>query len=142
MLKGIQIFLVYVTALAVLLQQGHEPISYWFEGGGCSAPTAPGSGGVFADLRSEVSPSPPSTQAPEATEGQELFEDHGVAFGRRAAALSWCIQSLRSLTTCAFCCVFRAWGALLTLKLWMHEGDGALSSLLVPQQYFFFLFSF
>lgn len=94
--------------------------------------------GCFADLRSEVSPSPPSTQAPEATEGQELFEDHGVAFGRRAAALSWCIQSLRSLTTCAFCCVFRAWGALLTLKLWMHEGDGALSSLLVPQQYFFF----
>lgn len=115
-----------------------------FEGSGCSALTALlEAERCFADLRNKVpSLSVPSAQTPEAVEGQDSFKRRPMACAEGQQHLAWCIQSLCSLTTCTFCLVFLAWGALLTLKLWIHEGDGALSSLLVPQQYLVFLFSF
>lgn len=64
-----------------------------------------------------------------------------VGVCRTAAALSRGVWSLCFLATSTVRLVFLAWGAPLPLQLWMHEGRGALSSLLGPQQYFFcFLF--
>lgn len=80
MLKGIQIFLVDVTALEVLLQQ--VPISYPQLKAltGCSAALWEAER-CFAELWSKVLfPFFSSAQIPGAVEGQDLFERHHVAF--------------------------------------------------------------
>lgn len=64
-------------------------------------------------------------------EEQDLFGCHHMALAEGQLCFSWCIE------TCF--AVFLAWGAVLTLKLRMHKGNGDLSFLLVLQQYLFVL---
>jgi len=139
--KGIKIFLVGVTALTVLLQQGHKPGP--FPNPPLKVVGAPRleAEGCFAGPRSHApSPSPPSARPPGAAEGQDAFGCPHVAFAGGQQRLLGALGPFALRPPALFARVFLAWGALLPLELWLHERDGALASLLVPQQYLWFSF--